>query len=290
MNSNSKVRKESAKHAGAATFVGIYYLRSFTVLAQIGVFWLSSKDNFFPSADVQMSMLSSCSAIIAGLYGITMAGFTFFLSRMDAMILSDSTVNYVASSLKDKFRALIWCITVNVSVTLFISIALMYIPMSKELSESFLYRLFFNEFVLFFLSSIGLIMVYSMIVINPNSIQSEAEKLKKKISKPDAQPGNAAQFLSTYAALENTCTNLLPPSVVAQLRRDKGNRFGAILSLLQEQETLDKKTLDKITTVHHYYACAVNCKTMRVSRQMCMLTMELLAQISCETQDRTPSM
>ena len=53
---------------------------------------------------------------------------------------------------------------------------------------------------------------------------------------------------------------------------------------------MDKKALDKITTVHHYYACAVNCKTMRVSRQMCMLTMELLAQISCETQDRTPSM
>ena len=290
MNSNWKARKESAKRPGAATFVGIYYLRSFTALAQIGVFWLSSKDSFFPSADVQMSILSSCSAIIAGLYGITMAGFTFFLSRMDAMILADSTVDYVASSLKHKFKALIWCITSNVSVTLFISIALMYIPVSKELSETFLYRLFFNEFVLFFLSSISLIMVYSMMAINPNSIQSEAEKLKKRISKPDAQLGNAVQFLSAYATLENACENLLPPLAVSQLKRDKGSRFVAILSLLQEQKMLDKKTLDQITAVHHYHACTVNCKTIQVSPNMCTLTMKLLAQIRCETQDRTPSM
>ena len=239
---------------------------------------------------MQMSILSSCSAIIAGLYGITMAGFTFFLSRMDAMILADSTVDYVASSLKHKFKALIWCITSNVSVTLFISIALMYIPVSKELSETFLYRLFFNEFVLFFLSSISLIMVYSMMAINPNSIQSEAEKLKKRISKPDAQLGNAVQFLSAYATLENACENLLPPLAVSQLKRDKGSRFVAILSLLQEQKMLDKKTLDQITAVHHYHACTVNCKTIQVSPNMCTLTMKLLAQIRCETQDRTPSM
>ena len=290
MNFNQKAQRKSANRTGAATFVAIYYLRSFTVLAQIGIFWLSAKDSFFPNADVRMSILSSYSAIIAGLYGITMAGFTFFLSRIDAMILTDSTVEYVASSLKHKFKVLIWCISSNVSVTLFISIALMYIPASKELSETFLYRLFFNEFVLFFLSSIGLIMIYSMMVINPNSIQSEAEKLKKKISKPGAQPGDAVQFLSAYATLENACENLLPPLAVSKLKRDKGSRFEAILSLLYEQETLDKKALDKITTVHHDYACTVNCKTMQASRQMCTLTMELLAHIRCENPDRPPSM
>lgn len=290
MNSNRKVRKESAKPAGIVTFLGVYYLNGFAALTQIGVFWFSSKESFFPNTDVLMSILSICSTIIAGLYGITVAGFTFFLSRMDAMSQADSTVDYVGSSLKNKFKVLICSITTNVCLTLFISIALMYIPVSKELSEIFLYRLLFNEFVLFFFSSIGLIMVYSMMVIDPNSIQNEAEKLKKKISKPDAQPGNAAQFLSAYAALENACENLLPSQAVSQLKRDKGSRFVSILSLLYEQDILDKKALDKITTVHHYYACAVNCKTMRVSRQMCTLTMELLAQISCETQDRTPSM
>ena len=47
MNSNRKVRKESAKPAGIVTFLGVYYLNGFAALTQIGVFWFSSKESFF---------------------------------------------------------------------------------------------------------------------------------------------------------------------------------------------------------------------------------------------------
>lgn len=62
-------------------------------------------------------VVSTCAQIIAGLYGITMAGYTFFLSRIDALIASDATLDYIVASIKRQFKSLIWYITMNAPLT-----------------------------------------------------------------------------------------------------------------------------------------------------------------------------
>ena len=37
-------------------------------------------------------------------YGITLAGYTFFLSRIDALIASDMTLDYIVNSVKMKYN------------------------------------------------------------------------------------------------------------------------------------------------------------------------------------------
>lgn len=44
----------------------------------IMVFWFSRRADLFPDNDAPMNVISCCVQIIAGLYGITLAGYTFF--------------------------------------------------------------------------------------------------------------------------------------------------------------------------------------------------------------------
>lgn len=58
--------------------LSFYIIPLSMVIGQGFVFWLSTKVSFFPGSDTFLSIVSTCSEIIAGLYGITMAGYTFF--------------------------------------------------------------------------------------------------------------------------------------------------------------------------------------------------------------------
>lgn len=251
------------------------------IAAQIFVLWLSAQEGLFPGADVFMSIISTCSEIIAGLYGTTLAGYTFFLSRIDALTASDSTLDYVVSSIKNRFKYLIWYITFNVLVTLTISILLMYAPAPAGDQISFFYRLFCNEFVLFLGFSIVLILYYAILVVNPNCVEKEAAKLKKKLSHRGTA-GSAVEFIALYDQIETACNNLLPASVLHQIHGHKGNRFEYTLQLLGEQNMLALPIIADLTRIHRYYACVINSTPLRVSEEMCILARRILAFLNSD--------
>ena len=247
--------------------------------AQVLIVLLSSKISLFPSEDVLMSIVSTCAQIIAGLYGITTAGYTFFLSRIDALTASDSTLDYIVDSIKKRYKYLIWYITFCVMMTLLISICLMYVPVPEEGNAGFFYRLFCNEFVLFVIFSITLILIYSILVISPNCIEKEARKLKKKLGGRFSAPGNAVEFIALYDKIEQRCNAMLPEAVLNQLHENKGKHFELTLELLKEQNLLLLPAVNDLTRIHRYYECMVNSSPIGVSQDMCLLARKALAYL-----------
>lgn len=86
----------------------------------------------FPGTETMVSIAGTCAGMIASLYGITMAGYTFFLSRMDALVSADATLDYIVDNVKNKYKYMMWYLTMNVLMTLFTSIAIMYYSVSVE--------------------------------------------------------------------------------------------------------------------------------------------------------------
>lgn len=269
---NRKIRP-GVSTSKAFSYYLVYLIASNTHILSI---WLSRKISVFPAGDTWMSILSSCAQIIAGLYGITLAGFTFFLSRIDALMISDATVDYIVGSIKTRFKYLIGYITFNVLMTLLISMVLMYLPVPAPEDTTFWYRFFCNEFLLFMATSICLILYYSLLVVNPSCIEKEAGKLKKRMDGRFTQPGNAMGFINLYDQIEQHCNRLIPPNVLHQLHENKGRFFELTLELLEEQKLLPKKLLQDIMQIHRYYECTVNCSPMRVSQRMCTLAEQTL--------------
>lgn len=272
-----RFQEDTAKHGGFAfKIMSFHTITVITVVSHVLAIWLSTKISIFPGADVFQSIVSTCAQIIAGLYGITMAGYTFFLSRIDALMASDATLDYIVSSVKRRFKYLIWYITFNVLMTLFISIFLMYCPVPTESDHAFYYRLFCNEFVLSLGFSIVLILYYSILVIDPNCMEKEAAKLKKKFSRPIGPAGNTAEFIALYDRIEAHCNQMLPASVLNQIHENKGKRFEYTIELLFEQNILAAPLVHDLKRIHRYYECVVNCTPMTVTQEMCLLAKRVL--------------
>ena len=242
---------------------------------QIFVFWVSGNDVYFPNHENLMQVISCCAQIIAGLYGITLAGYTFFLSRIDALMATDHTLDYITDSIKQRYKYLIWYITVNVAITLFISVMMMYYPIESGLIPDYLYRVICNEFILFVAFSTSLILYYSVSVVNPKCIESEARKLKKKLSKSWKQPGSATDFIALYDQIEERCKGLLPANVLHQLNENKGNQFELTLELLRDSIPAIRPLLGDLNRIHRYYECMINCRPMTASQEMCTLALRV---------------
>lgn len=257
--------------------MSFYVITVSMIVAHIFFIWLSTKISLFPGQEVLHSIVSTCAQIIAGLYGITMAGYTFFLSRMDALMASDTTLDYIVASVKRRFKYLIWFITLNVLMVLFISIFLMYCHVPTASSHAFFYRLFCNEFVLSLAFSIILILYYSILVVDPNCLEKEAAKLKKKLSRPIGLPGNTAEFVALYDRIETKCNSLLPASVLSQIHENKGKRFEFTIELFSRQNILPAPLIHDLNRIHRYYECVVNCSPMTVTKEMCLLAKHTLA-------------
>ncbi len=273
---HKRPQMDDPKNTLAWKIMSIQAISFLTVLGHALAVFLSLKVSLFPGSDVLLSIVSTCAQIIAGLYGITMAGYTFFLSRIDALIASDATLDYIVASIKRRFKSLIRYITMNVLITLFVSVFLMYLPIPTDPNHSFFYRLFCNEFIFSMCFSVGLILYYSILVIDPNCIEKEARKLKKRLSRPHGPTGDTTEFISLYDQIENKCNAMLPANVLHQIHENKGKHFEYTIELLFAQKLLALPLIHDLKRVHHYYECTINCRPMTVTQEMCQLAKHLL--------------
>lgn len=263
----------------AAKVVSAQIFPAIAIVCQLLVLWLSRKGSLFPGEEELKSIVSVCAQIIAGLYGVTLASYTFFLSRMDGLAASDNTLDYVVDIVKRRFKYQIWFITYNVLITLVISIVLMYCSAPTQSDHAFFYRLICNEFVVSLAFSIVLILWYSLNVIAPNCLEKEAAKQKKKLSHSANHAGSAVEFISMYERIEARCNEMVPENVLHQIQENKGKHFEYTIELLQEQGIFNQPLIQDLKRIHRYYECTVNCTPLSVSQEMCVLSQKVLTYL-----------
>ena len=260
----------------SARFLAGNILFWITLAVHTGALLLSIRVSFFPGAEVLRTIVTTCAQIIAGLYGITAASFTFFLSRLDNLCAQDPTLDCIAASLKNRYKYLMWFLTGNVVVTLLASIILLYLPAPTETDHAFFYRFFCNEFLVSLGYSILFILYYSVTVVNPKAIEKEARKLKRRISPSLLPSGDVVAFITAYDAIERRCSMLVDQTALARIADSKGRRFEFTVELLALEKSLPAPLLAEIRRLHTYYACTVSCSPMTVTREMTELARKIL--------------
>ncbi len=276
-----KAEMQSAKKHGRllGKFLAVQIAQWLTMAAHILAVFLAVRVDLFPDREGLVNIISSFAEIAAGLYGITAAGYTFFLSRIDSLTATDPTLGFVVGSVKKRYQGLILYITFNMVMTLLITIALMYVSPPESGLWLFVYRLGCNEFLLFMISTIAMILCYSLMVVNPKCLENEAKKLKKKLSPDQGIYGSTAEFLSLCSQMEKQCLARLPQAVLEPLRQDKGLRFDTILELLEELCPELEALLPNIQRIRRYYECTVNCSPMTVTQEMLLLARDVAEQL-----------
>lgn len=251
-----------------------------TLIVQIILFGISSAETLFPETDRWISISTTCAQIVCGMYGITLAGYTFFISHMDSLSDSDRTLDYIVSNIKKRFKYLIITLTFNVFIVLIASVFIVYIKAPDNEELLFFYRLFCNEFIAALFFSMILMLFYSAWIIDPKCIEKEAAKLKKKLSPPAGTCGDAARFLALYSAIDDCCNKKLPQEVLLPIAKYKKISFDDTLKLLLLQNLLTDALASDLTRLHRYYACTLNCSPIDVTQEMYELAEKTLKELS----------
>ena len=257
----------------------IYYLHQLTILSHIAVIFGSMNDRFFPTQDNLLQILSTGSEVIAGLYGITLSGYVFFLSRIDGLASSDVTLEDVVYDMKQRYKYMIWGISINVLMALIGCGVIQYYPTDSGIISDYFYRLICNEALLFMFSSVIFIFYYTLSVINPRSLEKAAINLKKKLSR-DTITGDISQFFADYEKIDVRCMELLNHETQAHLNRIGHCNSALVHDVLREQGNVNHHLLDDIVSLRRYHNCLLHCKQMTVSQEMCDLAKNVLEKLS----------
>lgn len=181
-------------------FIGLIILSSIAVAMQLVIIL----DCFFPilvyEVDAVSSIMSTCSEVIAGMYGITLTGYIFFADRFQNTPKDDESLYDAVQALLLRYNRMagiqslmcLICIVCGEMVVLY---------GSNTILPNWLYRFLVNEILLLFYVTFDIILYFVISVLDPNKISRISTQKMAKISK-DQATGDPDAFVADWFAIE----------------------------------------------------------------------------------------
>lgn len=240
---------------------------------QVLVVYISLHPRFGLDQGTLEQLLFVSVQILTSLYGITMTGYVFFLGRIDALIQTDSTFEDVTFALKKRFNHMVWSITAAVLLALLGCGLGVYLKSYEVQMPEFAYPLLVNESLLFIGTAVVFIMYYIVNVVDPDNLRRAADTLRKTLEPELGTPGNAAYFLTQFAALERQCMEMLPEAL------QKTPLGSAQLDFLVQHDVMSSHAAKEVGELRQYYSCVLHGTSMSVSSAACERLANLTDQV-----------
>jgi len=242
-------------------------------------------DCFFPlieySPDAVSSVMSTCSEVIAGLYGITLTGYIFFADRFKDTSQEDESLYDAVQALLLRYNHLAGFISLMCLVCIILAEGIVLYGTNALLSRG-AYHFWVNETLLLCFCTFDLILYFVISVLDPHKVNRISSQKKSKISE-DAAVGNPEEFLAVWREIEENLYSLRE-ELVSKMRFIPGAGKGKP-QIVQTLEVLRNygrinynlwRRLDKLRQYHNWSLHDVN---MAVSQEMCDLAKEVLAEL-----------
>ena len=259
-------------------------LLSFAVVTGI-VQILAVVDCFFPwleyDPDAVSSVMSTCSEVLAGLYGITLTGYIFFADRFKDTSEEDESLYDAVQALLLRYNHMAGFISLMCMACIVLAEGIVLYGTNQVLPEQ-LHRFWINETLLLCFCTFDLILYFVISVLDPHKVKRISSQKKAKISE-DQTAGNPEEFMEAWAEIE-TCLLAIREDLINKIRFVPGAGKGKP-PLVQTLEVLRNygrinhamwRNLDKLRQYHNLSLHDVN---MGVSQEMCDLAKRVLAEL-----------
>lgn len=279
---NTKERNFQRKLHRYPYFVGILSIGVLSVMAQAGAIL----DCFFPllalETDAVSSVMSTCSEVVAGLYGITLTGYIFFADRFQNTSKEDESLYDAVQALLLRYNHMAGFISLLCLVCIVFAEGIVLYGTNTMLPQP-LYRFLVNETLLVFFWTFNFILYFVISVLDPHKVSRISTQKKAKIS-DDTVKGDPEEFMAAWAEIEDSLA-ALHEKLVSTMRFIPGNAAKNKPQIVHTLETLRNygrispglwRKLDKL---RQYYNLALHDPGMGVSQEMCDLIKETLAEL-----------
>lgn len=243
-------------------------------------------DCFFPlieyAPDAVSSVMSTCSEVLAGLYGITLTGYIFFADRFKDTSREDESLYDAVQALLIRYNHLAGFISLMCLVCTVLAEGIVLYG-TNTLLPSGLHRFWINETLLLCFCTFDLILYFVISVLDPHKVKRISSQKRAKISE-DKTTGDPAEFMAVWGEIEDNLL-ALREELIAKMRFIPGANAKGKPQMVQTLEVLHNygrinhglwRKLDKLRQYHNLSLHDVN---MAVSQEMCDLAKDVLSEL-----------
>ncbi|MBR2047495.1 MAG: hypothetical protein IJ960_02755 [Oscillospiraceae bacterium] len=262
--------------------IGLLTFGAITGIVQV----LVILDCFFPlleyAPDAVSSVMSTCSEVLAGLYGITLTGYIFFADRFKDTSQEDESLYDAVQALLIRYNHLAGFISLMCLVCTVLAEGIVLYGTNTLLSDG-LYRFWINETLLLSFGTFNLILYFVISVLDPHKIARISNQKKSKISE-DSTAGDIEEFMAVWGEIEDNLL-ALREELISKMRFIPGANAKGKPQMVQTLEVLRNygrinmnlwRKLDKLRQYHNLSLHDVN---MAVSQEMCELAKNVLSEL-----------
>ena len=264
-------------------FPGLLSVGGIAVIAQI----LVILDCFFPfiayETDAVSSVMSTCSEVIAGMYGITLTGYIFFADRFQDTSRDDESLYDAVQALLLRYNHMagfislmsLGCIVCGEGIVLY---------GGNTVLPEWLYRLAVNEILLVFFLTFDFILYFVISVLDPHKVSRISTQKKEKLSS-DQTAGDSQSFMADWIAIENDLY-ALREKLIATLHFIPGAKGKPelihTLEVLRNYGRIGHGLWRNLEKLRQYHNLALHDPAMTVSQEMCDLAKSVRAELEAK--------
>lgn len=243
-------------------------------------------DCFFPLIEYQVdavsSVMSTCSEVLAGLYGITLTGYIFFADRFKDTPEEDESLYDAVQALLIRYNHLAGFISLMCMLCIVLAETIVLYGTNTLLPAS-VHRFWINETLLVSFFTFNLILYFVISVLDPHKVNRISGQKKAKLSE-DRAAGNPEEFLALWNQIEERLVALRQE--LAEKMRFLPNSGRGKLQMVQTLEVLpnygriNMNLWRKLDTLRQYHNLSLHDVNMAVSQEMCDLAKDTLKELN----------
>lgn len=274
----TKMRKTLSRYPH---LVGMMIVGGFAGILQIYVIL----DCIFPlivyEADAVSSVMSTCSEVLAGLYGITLTGYIFFADRFQDTSRDDESLYDAVQALLIRYNHMAGFISLMCMVCIVFAEGIVLYGINTLL-PGWLYRFWINETLLLCFCTFDLILYFVISVLDPHKVTRISNQKKAKLSEDTAQ-GNPEEFMAVWGQIEDNLL-ALREELISKIRFVPGAnktrpQLVQTLEVLRNYGRINMSLWRKLDKLRQYHNLSLHDLNMAVSQEMCDLAKDVLAEL-----------
>lgn len=243
-------------------------------------------DCFFPLIEYQVdavsSVMSSCSEVLAGLYGITLTGYIFFADRFKDTPEEDESLYDAVQALLIRYNHLAGFISLMCMLCIVLAETIVLYGTNTLLPAS-VHRFWINETLLVSFFTFNLILYFVISVLDPHKVNRISGQKKAKLSE-DRSAGNPEEFLALWNQIEESLV-ALRQELAEKMRFLPNSGRGKpqmvqTLEVLRNYGRINMNLWRKLDTLRQYHNLSLHDVNMAVSQEMCDLAKDTLKELN----------
>lgn len=242
-------------------------------------------DCIFPmiryDTDAVSSVMSTCSEVLAGLYGITLTGYIFFADRFKDTSEDDESLYDAVQALLVRYNHMAGFISLLCLLCIVLAEGIVLYGTNTLLPES-MHRLWINETLLLCFCTFDLILYFVISVLDPHKVGRISSQQKAAISN-DNTTGNAEEFMAVWGEIESNLY-ALREELVNKMRFVPGAsrrtpQLVQTLEILRNYGRINMNLWRKLDKLRRYHNLSLHDVNLAVTQEMCDLAKNVLAEL-----------